>query len=147
VNSLQEISAAIGAVTAIVIVTVLIGLTAQHVMTSTSTISNHKIKVVTSFFPLYDFARHVSGDRIEATSMVPIGAEPHDWEPTVQQVQAILSSDVFVYNGAGIDKWDDKVEAKIKVDSSHGLKLLVDYTGQPDPHTWLDPIMVEHQVE
>ena len=36
------------------------------------------IKVITSFFPLYDFARNVGGGRVEVTSMIPAGAEPHD---------------------------------------------------------------------
>lgn len=109
--------------------------------------SNHKIKVVASFFPLYDFARHIGGDRADAIAMVPIGAEPHDWEPTVQQVQDMLSADVFVFNGAGIDKWADRVDSKIKVNASQGLQLLVDSAGQSDPHTWLDPIMAKHQIE
>lgn len=77
-------------------------------------IENHKIKVIASFFPLYDFARHIGGNRVDVSAMVPIGTEPHDWEPTIQQVQEILTADVFVYNGAGIDKWADSVRCKTK---------------------------------
>jgi zinc transport system substrate-binding protein len=111
------------------------------------TIENHKIKVIASFFPLYDFARHIGGDRVDVSAMVPVGTEPHDWEPTIQQVQEMLSADVFVYNGAGIDKWANSVDAKLKVNTSQGLHLLIDSAGQSDPHTWLDPIMAKHEVE
>jgi zinc transport system substrate-binding protein len=106
-------------------------------------------KVVASFFPLYDFAKHVGGNKVNVTTMVPIGVEPHDWEPTTQQIQNLLSADLFVYNGAGIDKWADKiVETKLlKVNASEGLPLLTDNHGNHDPHTWLDPVLAKRQVE
>src|SRR6266511_3023432 len=104
-------------------------------------------KVVASFFPLYDFAKHVGGNKVDVTTMVPVGVEPHDWEPTTQQIQRLLSADLFVYNGAGIDKWADKVETKLKVNASEGLPLLTDNHGNADPHTWLDPVMAKRQVE
>ncbi len=105
------------------------------------------VKVVTSFFPLYDFAKHVGGNKINVTSMVPIGIEPHDWEPTAQQVQYLRSADLFIYNGAGIDKWADRIETKVKVNASEGLPLLTDNHGNHDPHTWLDPVMAKRQIE
>ena len=103
--------------------------------------------VVASFFPLYDFAKHVGGNKVNVTTMVPVGVEPHDWEPTTQQIQRLLSADLFVYNGAGIDKWADKVETKLKVNASEGLPLLTDSHGNHDPHTWLDPVLAKRQVE
>jgi zinc transport system substrate-binding protein len=105
------------------------------------------VKVVASFFPLYDFAKHVGGNKVNVTTMVPIGVEPHDWEPTAQQMQRLLSADLFVYNGAGIDKWADKIETKLKVNASKDLPLLTDNNGNHDPHTWLDPLLAKRQVE
>jgi zinc transport system substrate-binding protein len=104
-------------------------------------------KVVASFFPLYDFAKHVGGNKVNVTTLVPIGVEPHDWEPTAQQMQRLLSADLFVYNGAGIDKWADKIETKLKVNASEDLPLLTDNNGNHDPHTWLDPLLAKRQVE
>ena len=103
--------------------------------------------VVASLFPLYDFAKHVGGNKVNVTTMVPVGVEPHDWEPTTQQIQRLLSADLFVYNGAGIDRWADKIEAKLKVNASEDLPLLTDNHGNPDPHTWLDPVLAKRQVE
>ena len=42
---------------------------------------DNKVKVVASFFPVYDFARKVWGDRVKVWSMIPMGIEPHDLEP------------------------------------------------------------------
>jgi zinc transport system substrate-binding protein len=106
-------------------------------------------KVIASFFPLYDFARHVGGNKVNVTTMVPAGVEPHDWEPTTQQIQNLLSADLFVYNGAGIDRWADKIAETnlLKVNASEGLPLLTDDHGNHDPHTWLDPVLAKRQVE
>src|SRR5919108_1237900 len=108
---------------------------------------NTTTKVVASFFPLYDFAKHVGGNKVNVTTLVPVGVEPHDWEPTTQQIQRLLSADLFVYNGAGIDKWADKIETKLKANASEGLPLLTDNNGNHDPHTWLDPVLAKRQVE
>ena len=60
-----------------------------------------------------------------------------------------MSSDIFVYNGAGIDKWADKIVEinLVKVNASDGLPLLTDNHGNHDPHTWLDPLLAKRQVE
>ncbi|HEU4823598.1 MAG TPA: zinc ABC transporter substrate-binding protein [Nitrososphaeraceae archaeon] len=117
--------------------------TAQSLSASQYSTAN----VVASFFPLYDFARHVGGNKVNVTTMVPVGVEPHDWEPTTQQIQGLLSADLLVYNGAGIDKWADKIETKLKVNASEGLPLLTDDHRNHDPHTWLDPLLAKRQVE
>lgn len=119
------------------------------------------IKVIASFFPLYDFARNVGGDRVEVTSMIPVGVEPHDWEPTIRQVADASSADIFVYNGASFESWAQNIETKFVVNTSEGLKLLEatdeeEHEGEVgeeeeehsdiDPHIWLDPIYAKHQV-
>src|SRR6185503_10783933 len=81
------------------------------------------------------------------TTVVAVGVEPHDWEPTPQQIVALRAADLFVYNGAGIDAWGDRVEAKNKVNLAEGLPLITESHGNHDPHTWLDPVLAESQVE
>ena len=43
------------------------------------------IRVVASFYPIFDFVKKVGGDRVEVSSLIPVGIEPHDFEPTIQQ--------------------------------------------------------------
>jgi zinc transport system substrate-binding protein len=108
------------------------------------------IKVIASFFPLYDFVRNVGGDRVEVTSMIPAGAEPHDWEPTIRQVADASSADIFVYNGASLESWAQNIETKFVVNTSEGLELLEATDEEEhsyiDPHIWLDPIYAKYQV-
>jgi zinc transport system substrate-binding protein len=42
------------------------------------------LDVVASFYPMADFAEKIGGDRVNVTTMVPSGAEPHDWEPRLR---------------------------------------------------------------
>lgn len=96
-----------------------------------------KIKVYTSFYPMYDFAKKVGGDKIDISNLVPAGTEPHDWEPTPQDLVKIGESDVFVYNGAGMEAWVEKVSENVKND-----KLI-----QVEASKGIDLIKVEHEHE
>jgi zinc transport system substrate-binding protein len=110
--------------------------------------------VVASFFPMYDFARQVAGDRAQVISLVPPGVEGHDWEPSPQDVGRVRRARVFVYNGAGFEPWADKLirEASagttVVVAASAGLAVpRPGAGGQLDPHVWLDPVLARGEVE
>lgn len=122
-----------------------------------------KISVYTTLYPLYDFASQVGGDRVEVVNLLPPGAEPHHWEPGSKEMVALEKTDVFVYCGAGLEPWVERVLKntggnKVVVDASQGVNLLklseseehddVKEQGQGqdghgagaiDPHIWLDP--------
>lgn len=113
--------------------------------------SNRQIKVVASFFPMFEFVKGVGGDRVQASVLIPIGSEPHDFDPTINQISTAQSADLIVYNGAGMESlWINKINPKFAVDTSQGLSLLSSSDKEAhngvDPHIWLDPISAEHQV-
>lgn len=115
--------------------------------TEPTSINANKIRVVASFYPIFEFVKKVGGDRVEVSSLIPVGIEPHDFEPTIQQIQNAETVDMLVYNGAGFEgEWLKKINAKFVLDTSKGLKLL-NTDGRTDPHIWLDPILVKRQVE
>ena len=123
-------------------------------LTSSETLnmSTPKLKVVASFFPIYEFVKKVGGDKVDVSVLIPIGAEPHDFDPTIQQIQGIESAAILVYNGAGMEAtWINKVNPKFAVDTSKGLNLLAsndpEIHAPTDPHIWLDPILAIQQVE
>jgi zinc transport system substrate-binding protein len=112
----------------------------------------NKLRVIASFFPLYDFSRNVGGDRAEVSVMVPAGIEPHDWEPTPRNIADAESADMIVYNGAGFENWVSGINAKFAVDTSRGIQLMeggeeAQGGSNFDPHIWLDPVLAKKQVE
>jgi zinc transport system substrate-binding protein len=116
-----------------------------------------KIKVVASFYPIFEFVKKVGGDKVEVSSLIPVGIEPHDYEPTIQQVHNAETADMLVFNGAGFEgQWIKNINTKFVVDTSKGLNLtgsMDEHAGNEhggallDPHIWLDPLLAKQQVE
>lgn len=127
-----------------------------------------KLKVATSFYPMYEFTKAVGGDQIDLINLVPSGTEPHDWEPTPGHIKALNQAQVFIYNGAGFETWVSKTlksldnKGLLAVETAQGAELIKaaaddghghgdgDDHGDAeawDPHTWLDPLFAVKQVE
>lgn len=116
-----------------------------------------KLVVVATFYPLEDFARAVGGDRVTVTSIVPSGAEPHEYEPTVQDILSVYQADVFLLNGAGVDAWAEKIRPELEARGAKVIQMSELMTLLPgvqeegegsafDPHFWLDPLLAEKEV-
>lgn len=128
--------------------------------------------VVATFYPLYELARQVGGDRVEVRQLVPSGAEVHDYEPTPGDLARLRQAAVFVYNGAGLERWVSKLEGElpagaVRVEATRGLPLIraeaelhehghghesghghePGRTEQLDPHVWLDPVLAQAVVD
>lgn len=113
-------------------------------------LSDGKVKVSVTFNALYEFTKAVGGDKVEISTIVPDGTEPHDFEPKAQDLVALSSAQIFVYNGLGMESWaEDAVTAAgneklIAVDASAGISPIsntqegeISEHGQYDPHIWL----------
>ena len=88
---------------------------------------NSKLQVISSFYPLHEFSQKIGGDKVDVTLIVPVGIEPHDWEPTVKDVQKMQQSDLIVINGVGFENWVDSLYETnypgIIVDTSNGILI------------------------
>ena len=89
---------------------------------------NSKLQAISSFNPLHEFSQIVGGEKIDVTLLVPVGVEPHDWEPTIKDVQQMHKSDFIIINGIGFENWVDNLiennyQGKI-VDTSKGISKI-----------------------
>ena len=84
----------------------------------------NKLQVVTTVFATYDFARQVGGDKVQATMLVPPGAEMHAYEPTPQDIKKIKDSQVFVYVGGESDEWVKKILSSVDSKNLKVIRLL-----------------------
>lgn len=108
-----------------------------------------KLQVTASFYPMAEFARAVGGDKAQVTTLVPDGAEPHDWEPSPRDLTKIGRSQLFVYNGL-VEPWAEQAMqavAERKVLSVQAGSGLYDNGSKQDPHVWISPkkAMIEVQ--
>lgn len=164
---MKKISAA--ALVAVLMLMPVIGCSSLNMPASdnvaSDTQSEDKVMVVTSFYPMYDFVQKIGGDRVDVTNLVPSGIEPHDWEPSTNDMRTIAAADLLVYNGAGMEHWIDDVadsignDGLVIVEASAGADLIPaaeddeetggeesglgqrdDHeNGMYDPHVWLSP--------
>lgn len=118
-----------------------------------------KLHVYTTIYPLEYASKRIGGEYVEVTNLIPPGVEPHDYEPTAQDMVALSKADVFAYNGSGLELWVDKaVESMDKnktavVNATEGMDLLQaaeeehehDHGGL-DPHVWLDPTKLKEEA-
>lgn len=82
-----------------------------------------RVKVVTTNFAMYDFARAVCGDDADVTMLLTPGSESHDFEATLEDVAKIAEADVFVYVGGESDVWVDGVFESIGSASDSIVKI------------------------
>ena len=70
-----------------------------------------RIRIVTTIFPQYDFARAIAGDDTKAdiTMLLSPGEEIHSYEPTPMDIKKIQNSDLFIYTGGENDVWVDRI--------------------------------------
>ena len=125
------------------------------------------IKVVTTIYPLADIIRQLGGNKVSVNYLLPAGASPHTYEPTVEQARQVSAAALFVYIGAGLDDWAVKLAetaepdlhildlseqvALLEMASEHHLEDpdTADESrdhGSADPHFWLDPLLVRDSI-
>lgn len=121
---------------------------------------NGKLMVAASFYPLAHFAQKAAGPNIKVSMITPAGAESHDFEPTPRDISKVRGSDIFIYNGAGLDPWAERIAPTLRQSGVKTIEMTSKFSLMPaqkdehedyghvnfDPHIWLDPLIAAEQV-
>ncbi len=98
-----------------------------------------RIKVMTSIFPLKEFAREVGGDRIDVSQLLPPGAEIHDWQPSARQIIELDQAGLLICISGRLEPW---AAGAVRNRRKQGRPVLEVSRGEVlvggDPHVWLD---------
>jgi len=130
-----------------------------------------KLKIMTTFYPMYEFTKNIAGDKADVELLIPSTIEPHDWEPTPKDIGNIQKADLFVYNSDDMETWVSDITASIDssdvsvLEASKGIKLIEEdeeaeeseeeheheheheHSHQADPHVWLSPVLAQQEVQ
>jgi len=99
------------------------------------------IQIVTTIQPLAEFAGEVAGTQAEIHQLLPIGANPHTWEPKPSDLRKLADADIFIYVGADFEPWVESIPIKAKKIEFAELVEVHDEEHAHDEHHDLDPHM------
>ncbi|MBI3415572.1 MAG: zinc ABC transporter substrate-binding protein [Verrucomicrobia bacterium] len=130
-----------------------------------------RIKVVTSFLPLYCLATALAGEAAQVENLLPAGLSPHEYAFSPSDLRKLKDADLIIINGLGLESWLDKALQSVAgktpasvVEAASGLSTeLIPETldseteARPpveknlpklsaNPHIWLDPRLILHSM-
>ena len=133
-----------------------------------------RIAIVTTTTFLADWAQEIGGDRVHVFSLVPIGSDPHGFQPGARDVARVAEADLVLSIGASLEgAWLTELvtnaaasESRV-IEVAEGLELLPfgegaeqdegddesdhedeeDEHGGLDPHFWFDPVLVQSVID
>lgn len=131
--------------------------------------ASEKIRVLTSFLPIYCFTANIANDLAEVENLLPANVSPHDYQFAPRDLRKLTSAQLFVINGYGMEDWLAKAVKSVKGSKTaliieafadlpkERLITSVPYVqlpgeraqqpqGIPNPHLWLDPTLAAHAV-
>lgn len=115
------------------------------------------VRIVTTSFPAFDFARQIAGDKAMVTQLLPLGAESHTYEPTPKDMVMIQNADIFIYGGGESDSWLDTILDSVGTENTVTLAMMdcvqvlneelvegmqeegEEEGEEPDEHVWTSP--------
>lgn len=87
------------------------------------------LNVVTTTYILRDLTEEIAGDKATVTCLIPKGQGVHGFEPSPKDMNRVNASDLFIYNGAGLESFTDRLKETAEgdatfVEASEGIELL-----------------------
>lgn len=110
---------------------------------SSSQSSPDRPTVVAAVYPLQWLAQEIVGDSADVVGLVEPGVEPHDVELTPRQVAELREARVVLYLKGFQPAVDEAVEGLTNAFDLTETVPLVRRDGAPDPHLWLDPVLMK----
>ncbi|AGM99258.1 metal ABC transporter substrate-binding protein [Streptococcus iniae] len=112
-----------------------------------------KLDVVVTNSIIADMTKNIAGKKINLHSIVPIGQDPHEYEPLPEDVEKTTNADLIFYNGINLEDggqaWFTKLVKNAKKTKnkdyfavSDGIDVIYlegeNEKGKEDPHAWLN---------
>lgn len=105
------------------------------------------LEVVATMSIIGDLAADIGGEHVQVHTLVPIGGDPHGYEPSPSDAARIEDADVVLANGLGLEPWFEPLASRAGerltiVTEGVGSLVVDDEDGEVDPHLWMVPTVV-----
>ncbi|MGM0854640.1 MAG: metal ABC transporter solute-binding protein, Zn/Mn family [Bacillota bacterium] len=95
------------------IISSLVTLTACNVSNPGSS-EEKPLSIITSIYPLQYFTERIGGEHVKVNTLLPPGSDAHTFEPTSKDMMSIAESNLFIYNGLGMESYSSKITKALK---------------------------------
>lgn len=109
-----------------------VGLFAQFKLVATTTI-------------IADISKEIAGDHMEIISLMPVGGDPHLYDPIPKDAQTIVNASIIFKNGLGLEGWlnkliDNSETSALIRNVSDGVNAIgnIEHENSYDPHAWMN---------
>lgn len=126
-------------ITAIMMVTFMVGCGRENEVQDKTSNDSNQIKVLVSFHAMEELVQLVGDEKVDVEVVIPEGTEAHDFEPTTKDIKELSKSKLFVYNGLGMEHWVENFlkNTNVEVVEASANVNTINNDGVVDPHTWL----------
>lgn len=111
-------------------------------------LSTRPIQTVTTIGMIGDIVEHVGGDRVEVTTLMGPGVDPHLYKASEGDVTRMAEADIIFYNGLHLEakmaevleQMNGRIRTVAVADGIDRATLLAppEFQGNYDPHVWFD---------
>lgn len=117
-------------------------------------VKNNRLVILTTIFPLQEFAASVGGEKVSVSSLLPAGVDAHHFEPRPSDLIKIQGADLFIYGGEVLEPGVAKIlnslgASDLEILDASQVSNLIPNTHEEggaddghsdaiDPHFWLD---------
>lgn len=106
-----------------------------------------RLRVIATTSFIADMASEIAGEYAEVSSLLPIGDDPHKYDPLPGEAQKLADSDLILRNGMTLEGWLDEMiqnsaaNATVRTITT-GVEPIrsIFHENAVDPHAWMDPL-------
>jgi zinc/manganese transport system substrate-binding protein len=139
---------------------------------STPTDEDRTASVVVTTSLLGAVVRELTGEEARVTVLIDNGVDPHDWSPSARDIETVMTADLVVANGLGLEedlldtleeaeaegvpifRATDHIEVRESTEDADHAEEDEEHAGTEDeqgheggdPHFWVDPIAMHDVV-
>lgn len=105
-----------------------------------------KPKILSTTTIIHDIVKNIGKDSIQAICLLPLGSDPHIYEPTPADAQKVAEADLIIKNGLYLEGWLEKLLKNSQntpiYTATTGIEPYIDnnHFNSPDPHAWMSPV-------
>ncbi len=115
--------------------------------------------IVATMFTHYDLAKHIAGDQLTVSMLVPLGQDIHSFEASSMDMIRIEHAKLFLYTSDEIDTWisdpsqiggEDTLVVNMSYAINHNQevpRLTADHDHTDDIHYWVDPLAALDMID